>query len=189
MKRGSQTGGALSNVPNFEVFATVVSSHAEGERSVGTRSGYVNSSNLEIVLANKIGLARLNVPDLEVFVLRGCDETAWTLRAESQTGARFRVGIQLPQRFLIVAGVHVVDVTSFRAGQEAVGIEVIPKNAFNFTLEGPALEALATAIVDANNLVATARQQRLDLEGMELQALNFLRMGQRRSNHLIGHVP
>jgi len=66
---------------------------------------------------------------------------------------------------------------------------MIPKNAFNFTLDGPTLEALAAAIVDADNLVATARQQCLDLERMELKALNFLRMGQRRGYHLIVHIP
>ena len=86
------------------------------------------------------------------------------------------MSVQLPQRFLVVPHVDVVDVSNFRAGQEAEGVEMVPQNALYFALDGPALETLGAAVVDANLGVAAARQQRLDLERVKLEALHLLRM-------------
>ena len=59
------------------------------------------------------------------------------------------MGIQMPLRF-INPGVYIVHAARFRAGQEAEWIEVIPHNAFDFTVQCPTLAALTSAIVDSN---------------------------------------
>lgn len=116
----------MSNIPNFKVVAAVVSSHTESERNVRAGGGDVKPAQFEIVFTNEGRFARLNVPNFETFILRGSNKTTRALRTESEPCARLGVSVQLPQRLFIIAGVHVVDVTSFCTGQETVWIEMVP---------------------------------------------------------------
>jgi len=104
----------LSNVPDFEVVAAVITADAEGERGVGAGRRGVDAAQLEIVFDDEIGRARLNVPNLERLVLRAGDQTAGALAAQSKSCAGSGMGVQLPDGF-VVAGVDVEDAASLRA--------------------------------------------------------------------------
>ena len=183
------TCSTLSDVPNFEVIAPIVSAHAERERDVWTGGGGVQGAEFEVVLANKRRLAGFNVPNFEALVLRDGYETAGALGTQSETGARFTVGVQLPDGFLVVPRVDVVHVAGLGARQEAVRVEVVPHDSLDLALYLPALGALAPAVVHARPLVTTSRQECLYLEWVELETLHFFRVSERRRHGLLAHVP
>lgn len=132
--------------------------------------------------------AGLNVPHFEVLVLGRRDQTAGTLLTQRQSRARVRVRVQLPDG-LVVARVDVVDAARLGAAQEAVRVEVVPEDAFDFGVQLPRLGTLAAAVVDARLAVAAAGQKCLHFKRMELQTLNLLRVLQLGGHRLLAHVP
>lgn len=140
-------------------------------------------------LSNEARLAGLNVPNFESFVLGAGHKATWALRAQRQPCASLGMGVELPQMFIIVPDVDVVDVAFFRADKEAERIEMVPHNSLHLAFNSPRLEALGAAVVDAGLGVAAAREEGLDLERMELKALDLLRMAQSCRHHLVAHVP
>ena len=178
----------MSNIPDFEVVAAIITTDAEGEGSVGTGGGGVDAAQFEIVLDDEAGRSRLNVPHFESLVLRAGDQAAGTLGAQSQSCGRTGMGVQRPHRFL-VASVDVEDAARLGAAQKAKGIEVIPNDSFDFSVDFPVLAAFTAAVVHPHCAVTAARQQRLDLERVELEALDLFWVRQRRCYVLPAHVP